>query len=258
MEIYCLVKQVPDPEALIKVAGETKLEIENRYFTSFFDEVAIEAGLRLRDKWGGRVTVLTVDLQRLDALRRGVAMGADEAVQISDPALVGTGQFTIARVIGAYLQSRPFDVILCGRQSMDEDAGIVGAALAEHLGIPHVSAVVSLEAAGGEGPVTVARELDRGRELLSCSLPALFTCQKGLCEPRIPLVMNVMRAMKSEIKKFDLAALGLAAADLPEPAMRTKRYLSLPPRRPVLMIDDEFPENVRKLVKLLREEARVL
>ena len=84
MDIYVLVKQVPDPEAIVRVKSDTELEIENKYFTSFFDEIAIEAGMKLKEKFGGKVTVLTLDNKKVDALRRGISMGADEAVQIAD------------------------------------------------------------------------------------------------------------------------------------------------------------------------------
>ena len=139
MEIYVLVKQVPDPEAIIKVKSDSELEIENKYFTNFFDEIAIEAALKLKEKFGGKVTVLTVDNKKADALRRGLAMGADEAIQITDPALEGSDQFGIAKALAAYFRDKPFDLILAGRQAMDDDAGIVGLAVAESLGIPHVT-----------------------------------------------------------------------------------------------------------------------
>src|SRR3989304_301078 len=123
MEIYVLVKQVPDPEAIVRVKSGTELEIENKYFTSFFDEIAVEAGLKLKEKFGGKVTVLTVDNRKVDALRRGIAMGADDAVQITDPAIEGSDPFAIARTLAAYLKDKPFDLVLAGRQAMDDDAG---------------------------------------------------------------------------------------------------------------------------------------
>jgi electron transfer flavoprotein beta subunit len=105
----------------------------------------------------------------------------------------------------------------------------------------------------------VTREIEGGREILSCTLPALFTCQKGLNNPRIPQVMNVMKAMKAQIKKLDLVALGLSAADAGGQAAKIKvqRYLPPPKRPPVRMINEDFPDNVKILVKLLREEAKV-
>ena len=129
MEIFVLVKQVPDPEAIVKVKSDSELDIENKYFTSFFDEIAVEAGLKLKEKFGGKVTVLTVDNRKVDALRRGISMGADEAIQITDPALEGSDQLSIAKALAAYLKDKPYDIILAGRQAMDDDAGIVGPAV---------------------------------------------------------------------------------------------------------------------------------
>jgi electron transfer flavoprotein beta subunit len=260
MEIYVLVKQVPDPEAIIKVKSDWELEIENKYFTNFFDEIAIEAGLKLKEEFGGKVTVLTVDNKKVDALRRGIAMGADDAIQITDPALEGSDQLAIAKALGAYLKDKPFDLIFAGRQAMDDDAGIVGPAVAELLGIPHVSTIIGLEMDDSKKEVKVIREIEGGREILSCPLPALFTCQKGLNNPRIPQVMNVMKAMKAQVKKLDLATLGLTAADAGGQAAKIKvrKYLPPPQRPPVRMIKEDFPENVKILVKLLKEEAKMI
>ena len=135
-------------------------------------------------------------------------MGADEAVQIADPALEGSDPFAVSKVLAAYLKDKPFDLILAGRQAMDDDAGIVGPAVAEVLGIPHVNAVIGLEIDDPKKEAKVTREVENGKEMLSCSLPALFTCQKGLNNPRIPQVMNVMKAMKAQIKKLDLELSG--------------------------------------------------
>jgi len=260
MEIYVLAKQVPDPEAIIKVKSDSELEIENKYFTNFFDEIAIEEGIKLKERFGGKVTVLTVDNKRVDALRRGIAMGADDAIQVTDPALEGSDQFAIAKALAAYLKDRLFDLILAGRQAMDDDAGIVGPAVAELLGIPHVNMMIGLEVDDPKKDVKVLREVEDGKEILSCSLPALFTCQKDLNTPRIPLVMNVMKAMKAQIKKVDLTALGLSADDVGGRAakMKVRKYLSPPKRVPVKMIKEDFPENVKRLVKLLKEEAKVI
>lgn len=260
MEIYTLVKQVPDPEAMVRVKSDSELEIENKYFTNFFDEIAVEAALRLKEKFGGKVTVVTVDNRKVDALRRGISMGADEAIQISDPTLEGSDLFSIAKVLAAYFKDKSFDLILAGRQAMDDDSGIVGPAVAEILGIPHISTIVGLEVDAAKEEATVTREVENGKEILSCSLPALFTCQKGLNAPRIPLVMNVMRAMKAQIKKMDLSSLGVSKADVgPQAAkMRIQKYLPPAKRPSVNLIKEDFPENVRILVKLLREEAKVI
>ena len=260
MEIYVLVKQVPDPEAMVKVKSDTELEIENKYFTSYFDEIAVEAGLKLKEKFGGKVTVLTLDNRRVDALRRGISMGADEAIQITDPALEGSDQFAVAKALSTYFKDKPFNLILAGRQAMDDDAGIVGPAVAECLGIPHVNSIIGLEVDDSKKEAKVVREVENGRETLTCPLPALFTCQKGLNTPRIPLVMNVMKAMKTQIKKVDLNALGLDKNTMGTQGtiVKVQKYFPPPKRPPVKMIKEDFPYNVKTLVKLLREEAKVI
>jgi electron transfer flavoprotein beta subunit len=260
MDIYVLVKQVPDPVALVKVKSDTELDIENKYFTNFFDEIAIEAGLRLKERFGGKVIALTVDNRRVDALRRAIAMGVDEAFQIADPALEGSDPFGVAKILAAYLKDRPFDLVLAGRQAMDDDAGIVGPAVAELLNLPHVHSIVALEIDDAKREARATREVERGTELLSCELPALFTCQKGLNSPRIPLVMNVMKAMKAQITKVDLASLGVNASDVGAQGarVRVERYYPPPKRPPVKMIKEDFPQNVKSLVKLLREEAKII
>ena len=187
-------------------------------------------------------------------------MGADEAIQITDPALEGSDQFAIARALVAYLKDKPFDIILAGRQAMDDDAGIVGLAVAEGLGISHVNAIIGLDVDDQKKEARLMREVENGNEILSCPLPALFTCQKGLSIPRIPQVMNVMKAMKTQIKKLDLASLGLSASDFGPQAVKVKiqKYLPPPKRPPVKFIKEDFPENVKTLVRLLKEEAKVI
>lgn len=187
-------------------------------------------------------------------------MGADDAIQITDPALEGSDQFVIAKALAAYLKEKPFDLILAGRQAMDDDAGIVGPAVAELLGIPHANAIIGLEVDDPKREVKVIREVEGGKEILSCFLPALFTCQKGLNNPRIPKVVNVMKAIKSQIKKLNLAALGLSASEAGGKAaeIKIRKYLSPPKRPPVKVIKGDFPENVKTLVKLLKDEAKVI
>jgi electron transfer flavoprotein beta subunit len=260
MNIYVLVKYVPDTEAIVKVESESRLEIENRYFTSFFDEVAIEEAVKLKERRGGKVTAVTVDNKKIDALRRAIAMGADDAVQIADLALEGSDPFGIARVVAAFLKNEPYDLILCGRQAMDDDAGIVGPALAELLGLPHVTSVLGLEVAEDGKSARVSRQIEGGTQHMVCPLPAVLTAQKGLNVPRIPQVMGMMKAMKAQVKKLDLAALGVDPRLVGEAGqkVRTLGYFPPPKRSTAKMMEEDFPENVRNLVKLLKEEAKAL
>lgn len=260
MNIYVLVKYVPDTEAIVKVQSESELEIENKYFTSFFDEVAIEEAVKLKEKFGGKVTVVTVDNKKIDALRRGIAMGADDAVQITDPALEGSDPFGIVRVLAAFLKNEPYDLILCGRQAMDDDSGVVGPALAELLNLPHVTAILGLEVAEDGKSARVSRQIEGGKEHIFCPLPAVLTAQKGLNVPRIPQVMGMMKAMKAQVRKVDLAALGVDPTAVGQTGQRVKilKYIPPPQRSTAKLMEEDFPENVKHLVKLLKEEAKVL
>jgi electron transfer flavoprotein beta subunit len=260
MNIFVLVKYVPDTEAVVRAISDSELKIENKYFTSFFDEVAIEEAIRLRERFGGTVTVVTVDNGRIDALRRGIAMGADDAVQITDPALEESDPFGVARVLAAFLRNEPYDLILCGRQAMDDDAGIVGPAVAELLNLPHVTSVLALEVAEDAKSARISRQIEGGREHIRCPLPALLTAQKGLNVPRIPQVMGMMKAMKAQVRKVDLATLGLDPTLVGKTGQRIRilKYAPPPKRSAVKMMEQDFPENVTHLVKLLREEAKVL
>jgi len=263
MRQFVLVKQVPDPEALVRVKAERELEIEAKGVTSFFDEIAIEQALRLRDLAGGTVTAITAGPRKAaDAVRRALAMGADAGLQVDDPALAEADGLGVARVLAALIRAEGgADLVLCGRVSGDVEAGFVGPAVAELLGVPHVMSVVELALGGaladGAASLRVGRQVERGVEVLEVPLPALIGVQKGLCEPRVPKVMQVMKAAKAKIETRDLAALGLDAAAL-APMARLERYEPARQRGPVTMAEGDFPANVDDLVRLLRERARVI
>jgi electron transfer flavoprotein beta subunit len=259
MHILVLVKQVPDTEAIIRAQSDTQLDIENKYALNFFDEFAVEEALRIKEKLGqGTVTVLTLGSKKAaDALRRGVAMGADEAFQIEDPAMGEVDSYTTAKVLAQFIEGRDYDVILCGKQAIDDDAGALGPALAQFLGIPYLTSIVELEIAENKKEARGAREIEGGREIVTCSLPALFSAQKGLNEPRIPQVAGVMKAMKAKIEKIDLKSLGLSPEEV-EPKTKIVKYYPPRKRPPVKMIEEEFPKNVEVLVKILREQEKVI
>ena len=258
MKLLVLVKQVPDPEALVSVAGERALEIEAKLVTSFFDEIAVEQALRLREAAGGTVTAVTVGTGKaVDALRRALAMGADRAVQIDDPALAEADGMGVARALGAFARAEAPDLVLCGRVSGDVEAGLVGPVVAELLGCPHAMAVVGLELLEGGRELAVRRQLERGVEFLALPLPAVVGAHKGLCEPRVPKVMQVMKAGKASIERLDLAALDLVASDV-APTTELVRYEAPRRRGPVRMVEGEPGAAVDELVRLLRDEARVL
>jgi electron transfer flavoprotein beta subunit len=261
LQIIVLIKQVPDPEAKVTVkegGGAGALVVEDRWVASFFDEIALEKALQLRDKHGGAVTVLTAGSGKaVEALRRGIAFGADGAVQVDDPDLAGIDPLGTARVLAAAVTRLGADLVLAGRLAGDDEAGVVGGAVAELLGWPHVDDAVELDVAPPGPGLRATRAADGFREAIDLALPALVTAQKGLATPRVPQVTNVMKAMRAKIDKLDLAALGLSRERV-EPVLAVAGYRPPPTRPPVKMIPGESAAAARELARLLRDEAKVL
>jgi len=267
MKIIVLVKQVPDPEAVITVSAKggptgnsdgQGLEIENKYVLNFFDQLSVEEAIRIKEKLGlSIVTVISLGPRRaVESLRTCLAMGADRVILVNDPALENSDAYTIAKLLAQFIKKELPDIILCGKESMDDNACQVGPAVAEFLGLPHVSTIIKLEI-GNNKTALVERQIEGGKEIVTCSLPAVFTTQKGINEPRIPLVTGVMKAMRAKIEEINLATLGLNAADV-EPKTRILKYYQPPKRPKVKIIEGELPDKIKTLIKLLREEAKVI
>ncbi len=256
LNVAVLVKQVPDHEAMVHVKSDQELDIEERYVCSFFDEIAIEAALRIRKAHpetelraisaGGRRAV--------DTLRRAMAMGIDAVERIGDERLDGADSLHTATVLAARLHALQPDLVMCGRQACDDDMAAVGPMVAQLLGVPHVSAIVSLDLQLEAGTVRVEREADGEVRVLESRLPVVVTAEKGLAEPHIPLVTRVMKAMRATIPNVPLEELELADLEPPQ-LVRRLRYAAPPARPPVTMIDLPFPENVRELVRALQERG---
>jgi len=254
LKIAVLVKEVPDLEALVKVVdGGKSVEVEKKRCLNFFDEIAVEAALRAKQAAGGSVVAVSAGAGTgVEAVRRALAMGADGAFLVDDPALLGAAPLTVARALAAVCVREGFDLVLAGRQATDDEAGLVGPMVAELLDIPCVIGVTELEVEGGAA--RVSRETDRGTEVLRAPLPVLLTAEKGLCEPRVPQVMGLMKAMKAQVPRLTLAELGVEAA----PAPVVQSYRGPAKRAPVKMVEGEPAAAAAQLVKLLREEAKVL
>lgn len=217
MHIVVCVKQIIDPElppgdfeidSLHKKAVQGKAAL----VISTFDENAIELALQLREKLGrGKVTVLTYgsDTAR-DSLYKALAMQADEAVLIREESGYSPDFFATARLLaGAVKKLEPADLIMCGRQAGDWDAGQVGSLLAEELNLPCTTFVCKIESAGDAG-LRLRRQVDAGMEIVESPLPSLITVTNDESNvPRIPKVRDVMRAQNKKINTWSLADLGL-------------------------------------------------
>jgi electron transfer flavoprotein beta subunit len=222
-----------------------------------YDEFAVEEALKLREKDGGEVVIVCMggaDSEK--AVRTALAMGADRAVLINDPALDASDEWVRAEVLAKAIKDIPFDLLLAGRIAVDDQSSQVAVRVAEVLGMPSVTSILKLDVDGGKA--TVTREIDGGTETIEVPLPAMLTAQKGLNEPRYPTMPGIMKAKKKEMKTVTLADLGLNAADF-APKMTAPVY-SLPEARKagVVIAGEEPIDAVKKLVKLLHEEAKVV
>lgn len=263
MHIVVLVKQVPDSEAMIQVKPDgSGIEVEDRYTLNFFDSLAVEEALRIKEQGGsGMVSIITLGTQRsVEVLRAGIAMGADEAVLLEDPVFEEGDEYATAKALAVAVQGMEWDMILCGREAFDDSSGIVGPFVAEFLGIPHITSVVKVDFAPEERAMTVEREIEGGKEIIRAPLPVLLTAQKGLNEPRVPPVTGVMKAMRAEIKKLDATAIGLSPTEVGKVGSREEilRYHRPPQRAPVTMLKGEAADVVKQVVAFLRDEAKVL
>ena len=259
MKIVVCVKQVPDTETRIRVApeGNAILEQDVSWIVSPYDEFAIEEALRIKEAKGGEVVLVSLGPDRVQsALRTGLAMGADSAVHVKDPAFGSADTLVTARGLAAAIRTlAPFDLVLTGQQGVGGDNSQVPGLLAELLDLPQVTVAVKLEIE--DGRAVVEREIEGAHETWETSLPAVISAQKGLNEPRYASLKGIMAAKKKPIAVKDAAGLGLDAAAL---APKTKvRALELPPSRPpAKMIEGDPETQARELIRLLHEEAKVI
>lgn len=232
MNIAVCIKQVPDVEGRIVVDhGQVRVQemIPTRVISSL-DLQAMEAGIGLREEHGGRVTVLSLGPPEAEeALRATIAMGADDALLLSDQAFEQGDSFAIAATLARALQDVPHDLVLCGRCADDTRSGQVGASLAGLLGLPLVQGVVAIESAANG--LRVHRKLARGnRQVVECPLPAVMTVEAGLNTPRNATVKGVLRARKAQVPARDAASLGLSGGEVGAAGSRTRCIRLTPPK----------------------------
>ncbi|MCX6132685.1 MAG: electron transfer flavoprotein subunit beta/FixA family protein [Ignavibacteriales bacterium] len=248
MKLVACINHVPDTATKINLAADGK-NIDKAgvtFIISPYDEFAIEECLRLKGKNGGDVTVVSLggDTHK-ETLRKALAMGVDKAVLLKDDS--PRDSFGVAQALAGYLKEIVPDAVFFGKQSVDYDDGAVGVMVAEMLGLPCVSVCVKLDVTGGKA--TAEREIEGGREVVETTLPAVFTAQKGLNEPRYPSLKGIMAAKSKPIE------------ERPAPPMVGKTELiamQKPPAKAAGRIVGTDVSAVPELVRLLHEEAKVI
>lgn len=248
MNIVVCVSQTPDTATKIAIGPDGK-NIDPKgvkFILNPYDEFAVEEGLRQREANGGTVTLLAVGGEGTkETIRVGLAMGADKAILIKDEARADS--YVVAAALAEAIKGVNPDLVLLGRQSIDFDSAQVGPMVAEILGLPSISFVTKLEISGTS--VRAERDIEGGKEVVESSLPAVITAQKGLNDPRYPKLPDIMKAKSKPIEE---RAAGTATARVETIAMRR------PDEKGAGKILDFSQANVKELVRLLHEEAKVI
>jgi electron transfer flavoprotein beta subunit len=258
VEIVILLKQVPATESIIGI-GEDGISIKTddiKWVINPYDEFAVEEALRIKEAHGGTVSILSVGTERtVEAIRTALAMGADKGILISAPAGIVYDGLNTAKILSSALKDIPFDVIIAGQRAVDDDNFQVGPATAEFLGIPHISMVIKQEIA--DGKMTCHRTVEGGTVILQTSLPALFTTQRGINEPRYASLPGIMKAKKKPIDMKTVSDIGLDAGIIGKPLAKIVSLKTPAQRKRGIMIDGESAqEKAAKLVKILHEEVK--
>lgn len=249
MKIIACIKQVPDSEARVRISEEGTEIVRSglKLVLNPYDEFAVEAGLRQKEAGGiEELLVLSVGgTESAEALRSALAMGADGALLLrTDAQCEG---LTTARVIAEALREREFSLLLFGMKAIDDDLQAVGPMVAELLDLPAISAVADFSIDGQR--ITAEREIEGGREIVEAPIPCVLTITKGVNEPRYPTLRGIMAAKKKPLQEIPVEV-GAPAVEIVS--------LAYPPERSTGRIVGEGPEAVPELVRLLREEARVI
>ncbi|HVZ50308.1 MAG TPA: electron transfer flavoprotein subunit beta/FixA family protein [Gemmatimonadaceae bacterium] len=250
MKIAVCIKRVPDQDVRFKVAAGGKAidEAGLKYDLSDFDGYAAEVAIQITEKSGaGEVTVISVGPDAVqETLRKALSMGAHRAVQLKLDTPVSDGA-AIAAALAAEIKDGGYDLVLTGRMAVDTQNRSVGAHLAARLGLPYIGAITQLDTTGGA--VKARRELEGAYELVECPLPAVLSIDEGIARARYPSLKGIMAAKKKPME--------VRPAQIGE-----VRYvldsLELPPERSGGRIIGEGPDAVPELVRLLKEEAKVL
>jgi electron transfer flavoprotein beta subunit len=248
VKIAVCVNQVPDTETRVKVGGDGKTidPAGVNFILNPYDEFAVEEALRIKEKFGGEVTAISLGGDSFkETLRKALAMGVDRAILLKDSST--RDSFAVASALASALKDLSPEIVLFGKQSIDYDDLQVGTMVAEMLNLPSASVVVKLEI--GDGVARAEREIEGGHEIVELKLPAVFTAQKGLNEPRYPSLKGIMAAKSKPIEERAAAP---CSSKVEVIALRMP-----PPKNPGKIVGTGAAA-VPELVRLLHEEAKVI
>lgn len=259
MNIVVCVKQVPDTTAEKRLDANLRLDrasVDN--IINPFDEYAIEEGLRLQEAHGGEVALLCMGTESAqETLRKGLAMGADRGVLVTDPALAGSDAWATSYVLAQALKRMSYDVILCGMQTTDSGTAQVPGGVAEFLGLPQLTWANKVEIS--DGKATIQRQSDAGHDVVEAPLPVVISVIKGINEPRYPSLKGIMQARRKELQIWSLGDLGISQGMVGVLGAKTKvlGYSRPAPRAKGQLIQEDSQTAATRIADFL-VQAKVL
>ena len=246
MKIVVTVKQVPDPNSTYTLEADYSISREKEAVLDPGDECGVEEGLQLKEAHGGEVVLVSMGPERArDAIRKGLSMGADRAVLITDAQLAGADALLTARALAAAIKSEAPDLVICATESYDGSTGMVPPMLAELLGVPQLTFAKKVEVDGSN--VRVHRQTADGYQVVETAAPALITVTAAIAEPRYASLKGIMAARSKEIKQVTLADL---AVEPSEPAESIMSVADAEARKAGQVIEDDGTA-VDKIVQVL-------
>lgn len=261
MKILVLIKKTPDTESKIKLSADGKSidssEIKN--IINPYDEFAIEEALQIKERLGsGEVVIASLGVDEdKELIIKALAMGADRGILVKNDGMQNADSLAVAKVLKKIVEAEAPQLVLCGKQAIDDDNMHVGTMLAELMGWPHVNVVNKLTVSGNDA--TAEREIEGGQvEVYEFGLPAVVGANKALNTPRYASLPGIMKAKKKPLETKTVGDLGLNSGELAgKTVVRSFQY---PPEKPKgkLFKDEPVEEMVAKVVRLLREEAKVI
>lgn len=258
MNIIVCIKQVPNTTD-VKIDPETNTLIREGVESVInpFDTYAIEEGVRLKERHGGKVTVISMGPPQAEqALREAISLGCDEAILISDKSLAGSDTWATSYTLAMAIRKiGNFDIIICGKQASDGDTAQVGPGISVHLDIPQVTYVKKIDEINGR-KAKVERMLEEGYEVIETPLPCLITVVKEINEPRLPSLKGKMKAKKIDMVKWSAEDIGCDSKNIGLEGSPTRviKIFTPPPRKSGQILQGELDEVVEKLADLLKPE----